>query len=137
MKRISNFTYILILGSIAMLLLTACGSGAGQVIDHTPQLSNLTYTPTSFTKNQGGGAVNIQGSMDFIDANSDIVTFKASIDGITKSYDRSDLKGTKSGTITGYVPISTASTGNFTFKVWVVDNAGNESDKLTGTFTVQ
>lgn len=132
-----NFLFAL-LAFIAL----GCSSGGGGGSSPTgpsgsaPGISNLQYSPHSATVGQGGGAVTATGTIDFIDADGDVSSFKITGNGTEKTYPVAGATGIKSGTIyiTAVSDTTTARSG--TFQVSVIDSQGHESNKLTGTFTV-
>jgi hypothetical protein len=47
-----------------------------------------------------------------------------------------NASGQTTGTLTGDVTLSTATTGHYSFEIWVVDGAGDSSNHLVGSFDV-
>jgi len=150
MRRIaSNVTMGLCMA--ALLGLAGCGGGGdggGGVIlvNSTPSISNLQYSPTSATLNQGGGSITINGTYDFIDNGADLaggsVTVKAfDINNIqtvnTNTPITANVAGLTSGTLSGPATADTTVAGTFNFILYITDSNGNKSNELTGTFTVR
>jgi hypothetical protein len=150
MRRIaSNITMGLCI--IVFLSLTGCGDGGGggtivYFVNSTPSISNLHYSPTSATLNQGGGSIAINGTYDFIDYGADLaggsVTVKAfNLNNIqtinTTTPITGNIAGLTSGTLTGPATADTTVAGTFNFVLYITDSKGNKSNELTGTFTVQ
>jgi len=127
-----------------IVFITACGSGGGGSSGGSPSsggtaptISNLTYSPTGATVGQGGGAVTVTLSMNFIDADGDITTGRiTSSGGVDVSGALAGMSGLTSGSLQMQLASGTSQAGNWTFQVWVVDGQGNASNKLSGTFTV-
>jgi len=150
MRRIaSNATMGLCI--TVLLGLAGCGGGGdggGGVIlvNSTPSISNLQYSPTSATLNQGGGSITINGTYDFIDNGADLaggsVTVKAfdlnNIQTInTNTPITANVAGLTSGTLSGPATADTTVAGTFNFILYITDSNGNKSNELTGTFTVR
>ena len=127
-----------------LTLLAACGggsSGGGNGgnggVNVTPAISNLQLARDSAEFNEGGGMSVLQVFLDYTDPEGDInsVTIELS-DGTSISVDVQGPIPTPSGTLEGLVEFSTAESGEFTGQVWVIDSAGNESNRLDFTFTI-
>jgi len=125
----------------AAMLFASCGGGGGGGGGHTPEISNLQFSPASAIVNDGGGTVAISGSFDFTDAGGDLARI------VLTTYDNNHIQigsiaipasipGVTSGKLYGTVTIDTSVAGVFTFTVLVYDSAGNASDPITGTFPV-
>jgi hypothetical protein len=104
-----------------------------------PLIGDLAYTPTEVVLEGGGGAVEISGTMTFMDKDADVSTISISIFNsagvqvgtpITQS---SGVSGTASGSISFIFYVdSSAATSNYTFKIHAIDAAGLSSNELTG-----
>lgn len=131
---------------LLMFLLIGCGGGGGGSSSsitgptYPPAISNLSYSPKSASLNEGNGAVTVYASYDYADADGDLQSFKISDTlgflVITEGDLSSVVGGKTAGNIYGTVIVKTTSKGTTTFQFWVVDKKGNESNKLSGTFTV-
>jgi hypothetical protein len=147
---------------IAVLFISGCGGGGGESApatantptpsepptsppastQHVPQISGLQYSPRSTTQNQGNGAVTITATINFTDQGGDVKTAVANRyndQGVllgTSTGPLSNLSGVTSGIATAAGDISTTDVGVFTIEIYIIDAAGNSSNKLTGTFTV-
>ena len=127
-----------------LFFVVSCGGGGSDTssssgpVSTAPGISNLTFTPTSVQVGDGGGAATVTGSVEFIDKEGDLTTLKIrSTDGTVADVElTSDYNGLTSGTIPVIVIVDTSTAGSFPFQVWVVDAAGNSSNELSGTFTV-
>lgn len=130
----TNNVILLAVFSSMIILITGCGSSSTS--SHAPLISNLQYSPASAERNTW---VNLLGSVEFVDSEGDInsisvynkntgVRFSAGIDATS---------GVTSGTIRFWVLFITSSTpGEITIEIYFTDLAGNESNKVTATFTV-
>lgn len=145
--RKTFFVFFLVLLSLALF---SCGggggggnssSGGGSTNSSTPVISNLSMSPNQASLNQGGGAVTANMTFNFIDTGGDLSTFTVFY------YDKNGATISKSGTIQGAsgitsgsilvtMAISTTERGTTTGGVFVTDAGGRESNRLTGTFTV-
>ena len=123
------------------MLFASCGGGGGGGGGHTPEISNLQFSPTSAIVNDGGGTVTISGSFDFTDGGGDLARM------VLTTYDdhHNQLEsitipvsspGVTAGMLFGTVIIDTSAPGVFTFTVLLYDSAGNASNSLAGTFSV-
>ncbi len=123
---------------LCLLVLIGCSNGSSPTSpSNAPAISNLNYSPRTATVGQGGGAVTVTGTIDFIDLDGDVTTLILSTTGGEISGPIQGISGMTNGTIAITAIVSTTTAGNYSFQVWVVDSRGNASNKLTGTFTVQ
>lgn len=127
------------------LLITDCGgggggssSGEGQNYNEVPTISNLQLSPSSAVLKQSNGTITVTGTIDFTDSDGDITTLRLKVSNGT---DLTSLVGgaigETSGTVEGSFSISTESTGEYSFEVWLIDSQGNNSNKLSGTFAIK
>jgi hypothetical protein len=144
--------FLLLIAMLFAVAFTACGGGdegggGGNQppVDSTPSISNLQYSPSSATLNQGGGAITVYGSYDFIDHGGDLnggfVTIKVydqnnNLTSNTSTPFTGDITGITSGTLGGPVTVNTTVAGIFRFVLQITDGKGNKSNELTGIFTV-
>jgi len=122
-----------------------CGGGGGggsSQPQHAPGISNLQYSPNTAVQNQGGGSIIVSGTIDFIDIDGNISTLTiTSYDslGNQKAANTSPITGA-SGITAGIVGVAaivdTTVKGNYTFKIYITDSTGLQSNMLTGTFSV-
>ena len=136
MKKIT-----LLISIIVISVLTACGGGGGggggSSSATAPGISNLQYSPNTATVGQGGGAVTVNGTVDFIDNEGDVSTLIInSSDGTSTTVQISGVDGITAGTIAVVAVVDTSIAGNFPFTVYIRDKTGLKSNELTGTFTV-
>jgi hypothetical protein len=117
-----------------VLAIAACGGGGGG--PNTLTISNLRYSPTSAYYSAGGTTV-ILGSIDFNDTAGAVTILRfTSSAGADLSIPVTGAPGRTSGTLQGSFTVSTATLGNFTFEVWLVDATGLNSNHVTGSFSV-
>jgi hypothetical protein len=87
--------------------------------------------------NEGGGRTSVQVMFDYTDPEGDIVTVRVEIsDGSSLSIDVEAPIPAPSGTLAGDVEFSTSVSGIFSAEVWVIDSAGNNSNRLNVEFTI-
>jgi hypothetical protein len=156
MKRI-------ILAVVAATLLAGCGGGGGggtsdtsaglvttttttlPPVNSTPVISDLRFSPTSATLNQGGGMITVSSSYYVTDAGADLAGGTVTLTAYDTNNNMLDTLTTPLTNVTGYtatgmsgntsVVTSIAVTSNFT--LYLTDGKGNRSNTLTGTFTVK
>lgn len=125
-----------ILGLTAVLIV-ACGGGgggSGAVVENSPSISNLSFSPTII---EIGQLTDIEGTLDFLDNDGDLSTLTiVSADGSQQTTNISGLSGQKSGTIMGIVQLQASELGKSTFQVFVSDAKGHQSNSLSGSITV-
>ena len=116
--------------------LNGCAQSPVASISNAPGISNLVISPTSSTVGAGGGAITVTAYIDFADKDGDlsILTLKTAA-GETKGA-ITGTDGLKTGTVYSSVMVSTATSGSFTFEVWVIDKANNSSNHLSGVFPI-
>jgi N-acetylneuraminic acid mutarotase len=92
--------------------------------------------------NSGGGVTTITATVDFIDADGNLstmtlTTFDAAGHELsTQTVPLEGASGLVAGTGHVAVQVSTTTSGNLTFQVFVTDTSGLQSNVLTGSFTV-
>jgi hypothetical protein len=129
------------------LLLAGCGdSGDGfaplepapQPLESaSPEILDLTMGPDSATHGEGNGSVDIQVIVSYSDADLDIETLMVSIvDGPSHTIPVGPFD-TETGDFEEEFPVSTEVLGRFTIEFWLVDAAGNTSDRSRSEFLVE
>lgn len=144
-----NFRPASILLIALLTLLAACGGGGGGGgggdgggngngnVNVAPVISNLQLGRDSAVFNEGGGTTVLQAFLDYTDPEGDITTVRIEITGGSSiSVDVQQPIPTPSGTLEGLIEFSTTESGEFTGQVWVIDSAGNNSNRLDFTFTI-
>lgn len=131
---------------ILLLPFVACGGGQEgfphQLPGTRPSISNLTVSPISVLHHQGGGTVSVDISVNFVDQEGDVDYLGVNVLDSTGSilYVRGvslpQLMGEHSGTAAAAVEINTDMAGQFTLRVWVVDQTIRSSNHLEAQFSV-
>jgi hypothetical protein len=112
--------------------------GVGGSFNQAPVISNLRMSPSSMSIKEGEGTVIVNSTIDFTDSMGDITALRLTAsDGTELSAPIGGMTGKTSGTISGNIniPISIVDAGSF--KIWVMDSEGNNSNKLSGTFRME
>jgi hypothetical protein len=140
--------YLFFLALVFLLLTLSCGgggssSGGGSGGDSgTPAISNLVISPTKAALGQGGGAVTVNVSYDFVDSGGDLVS------GTTFYYDKNGdtilsapapitgVTGKTFGHIIGHLVMPTTERGATNGGGYVTDAGGRQSNRLFASFTV-
>jgi hypothetical protein len=113
------------------------GDGGGGVGNTPPRISNLVLSRESAAFMEGGGRTSIQTVFDYSDPEADLVTVRVEIsDGSSLIIPIPGPLPGSSGGIVGSLEFATDAGGIYTAQVWVVDSAGNSSNRLTATFTI-
>lgn len=118
---------------LALLLLPACGSEEDRSV--APVLSDLTYTPTTVT---AGALATITGSVVFSDPDEDASEFAvkaASPIGQSTTVGPKPARGSPGrtdGQLSFGVHLDPQVAGTYMLEIWMVDEAGNESNRLRG-----
>jgi hypothetical protein len=151
MKKFISSVWIRIGVAFVTVALTACGGGgggggdgggSGSGVGHAPAISNLQYSPDSSFVNNGGGTVFVNASVDFSDADGDLVSYALDI------YDSSNVlvdslsgatagvAGITAGTVNAALSVNTTVADDYKFLLYLTDASGNESNQLTGGFPI-
>jgi len=125
---------------------TGCGGGGDsdfpyQAPGTSPSISNLEISQTSAVHNAGDGRIDIEISVDFIDQEGDVNHMSVNVlDGsgaiLYVVGSSLSLGGSTSGTASGTVQIVTDTLGDFTLRVWLVDETVRASNKLDAQFSI-
>jgi hypothetical protein len=122
-----------------LALLAACGGGGGGgsvPVNVAPVISNLQARDSAPFMEGGGVSVTLV-SLDYTDPEGDITTVRIEMDdGTAVSLEVAGPIPAPSGTLEGEVEFSTTESGVYTGQVWVIDSAGNNSNRLAITFTI-
>jgi 6-phosphogluconolactonase (cycloisomerase 2 family) len=117
---------------------TACGGSddPAQPVTHQPQVSDLTYSPTSAVQAVGGTST-IKGTVKFSDAGGDVVSLRLTTSsGQDLNLPLPQVQGLIAGVVAGEIVVSLDVAGTFSFETWVTDSTGLASNRLRGTFVV-
>jgi len=126
------------------LLLIACGGSDDSGLDFSgdgePSILNLSFTPNTISQGEGGGAIELTITFDFIDEdkNLDTIVLYDPIEDVALTLDM-DQEGQQTGTYFLIVVIDTNALepGTYPFELYVSDSDDNHSNTLTGSLTVQ
>jgi len=129
------------------LLLVACGDDGGgfntvepgplPVESASPEISDLTVSPDTVLYMQGDGSVPVTAAFSYSDGDMDIETMHVEIsDGDSQTIQLGRVD-TASGTLSEEFSVSTEETGVLAVEVWLVDRAGNSSNRLSDEILVQ
>ena len=118
---------------------TAGQCGGTAAINHSPVISALTFSPTTVTVGQSSM---VMASFMFSDIDGDVKESHTSLttpSGDTQMFDPTPLSasGAKTGTISATLTLTLPTAGKYVFVITLVDEAGNESNAVTGTLTAQ
>ena len=133
-----------ILFAITAFFVASCGEGGipGQPAGTPPSISNLSVAPISALHDQGGGWIDVEITVDFVDSEGDVNYLGANVLNSSGSilYVRGallpELAGQMSGTAHATIAISTATVGQFTLRVWMVDETIRPSNQLEVQFSI-
>ncbi len=155
-KRIQPFKYFRLVGLIGIILLgfiTLVGTGGGdaddtylaegkQIDEPPPASTNTPASPVIFDLSffaTGGASISFR--ISFNDAEADVTTFCVAFDDQPDKYYAYNVKSETEGktafrlTVTDVININTPDT--YCFTVFVLDEAGHTSNKLSGCFYVE
>jgi hypothetical protein len=139
--------HLITLGLALSLFITGCSSltnstSSSEIVpvgNNAPGISNLVQFPANASVGEGGGALTALIDIDFIDNDGDLASVKLWSDGpdnTAKTIDLAAFSGEITGTITTQAIVDTTTPTSNYYQIWVVDSRGNESNRLSGTFTV-
>ncbi len=107
-----------------------------------PSLSNLVISPNAAYVGDGGGQIDITGSVDFVDPDGDLLSVELTIyDSAGQQIARvgrqiNDLGLGTSGTVQAMVTVNTTVAGDFRAEVSMIDVAVNSSNTLSTGFRI-
>lgn len=124
---------------IVFLFVASCGGEGGNPVTlpgTRPSVSNLSVFPISALQHAGGGWIEVQISVDFVDREGDVYYMAsnvlsssgATLYGVGTLLPQ--LAGQTSGTAHGTMRIDTTELGQFTLRVWLVDESIRQSNAL-------
>ena len=103
----------------------------------SPEISNLIVSPDTVMYMQGDGNVAATAEFSYSDDTLDIETMRVQMsDGNSQSVSLGAID-TASGTISEEFPVSTTELGVVTAEIWLIDAAGNESNRLIADIRVE
>ena len=100
-----------------------------------PSLYDLTLSPDDDDIGEGGGIASISVTMKYEDVDSDILSIKIIYDSTTIT-DTLSIFGNSSGSVSYTLTLDTTTAKTYNLSFVLVDSQGNESNTLTGTYTV-
>ncbi|MCB9736431.1 MAG: hypothetical protein H6745_27960 [Deltaproteobacteria bacterium] len=116
-----------------------CADDAGDP-GTAPTVAGLTVTPDHLT---AGQVVTLSGSLTFDDPDGDVALLASELvtaDGATADGPEAEVAGAaglRSGTVPFAFALASGAAGTLTLRVWLVDAAGNASNALETTLTVE
>ena len=128
-----------LLAIIVFLIVASCGGEGGNPVTlpgTRPSISNLSVFPISALQNEGGGWIEVQISVDFVDREGDVYYMGSNVLSSSGSILHGggtllpQLAGQMSGTAHGTMRINTTELGQFTLRVWLVDDSIRQSNAL-------
>lgn len=128
-----------LLAIIVFLIVASCGGEGGNPVTlpgTRPSISNLSVFPISALQNEGDGWIEVQISVDFVDREGDVYYMGSNVLSSSGSilYGGGtllpQLAGQMSGTAHGAMRINTSELGQFTLRVWLVDDSIRQSNAL-------
>jgi hypothetical protein len=133
--RTTRFLGVAMLYILGLLSTVATGGGGndngggGATVNQAPSISELELALAALDYLADAGDSTVTISIAFSDPEADIATLHVETsDGA--SVTTSVTVSASSGRISGEVPVSTDQAGDVTIEVWVVDGAGNSSNRL-------
>ena len=139
LSRLLILYCVIILGITSIL---ASGGGSNNGGDSAPSIDTLDYSPQRAFLNDGGGSINLSGSVNFHDPDGDIsgyvLTIADSSHNVTSTL--SDpipgLNGITSATLILSLFVTTTTPDDYSFSFYLIDSKGNTSNTLSGIFPV-
>jgi len=108
------------------------GDDGGEVINQTPNISGLELATAAVEYLEGDGDTAVTVSIAYSDPEGDITTLSIETSAGSSVAIPVAVTGS-SGRISGEVPVSTDRAGDVTIEVWIVDSAGNNSNRLSAS----
>jgi hypothetical protein len=130
----------------ALLLVGCGGNGDGfgtiepeplPVESASPEISSLAVSPDTVLLMQGEGNVTVKAEFSFSDEDLDIETMHIEMsDGNNQSIPLETID-TASGTLSEEFTVSTEESGTVAVEIWLIDAAGNSSNRLSDEILIQ
>jgi hypothetical protein len=110
---------------------------AAPVTAHAPQISELSYSPTSTFQAAAGGTAVVNARVAFTDVGGDVVAMRIkSSTGVDLTVPTPALNGVRSGTATATFTVPVDTVGKISFVSWLVDSHEEASNLLAGAVDV-
>ena len=141
-KNLLRKAFIAGIYALGVYGILASGGGGGDSDGTAPVISNLVFSPDSVYENEGGGQVNITGTVDFTDQDGDVISATVTIfDSIgqevsSESIAIANVEGLTSGTIQGSFIGGTTVVDTFEVRVYLTDASNLRSNILASNFRV-
>ena len=141
--RIARYLGAVLIYALGFLSTIATGGGGGgdgdddggDSVNQAPSISALELATTTLDYLAGGGNTTTMVTITYSDPESDVATLRIETsDGTSASIPVTVTAS--SGRISGEVSISTDQAGDVTVEVWVIDGAGNSSNRLNASLRV-
>jgi hypothetical protein len=126
------------LSTFGLVVVAACGHEND--LPPVPSVSDLVLENPSVAV---GGPVQVKGSMSYLDGDADLTSLYVKVTtpgGQTQTVGPSPATGVenrRAGTLAFAFTLSAEVVGDYQLELWVVDEAGNESNHLSATVTAQ
>ena len=127
------------------LLLVGCFDGDGKlnepepapVQSSSPEISDLMVIPDTFIYMEGDGNVSATARVSYTDEDLDIESMQVhTSDGTSQSISLGSIN-TASGVLSEEFSVSTTELGTVIVEIWLIDAAGNESNRLSTDIRVE
>jgi hypothetical protein len=141
MKRFLIVFFAILSFVLASVNLINCGSEGGNG-EHAPVIANLHYWPDWFTRDDGGGIVDVGVGLDFSDLGGDIayarlLTYNSTEDLITDlAIEIIGAEGITEAHLSGSLDVDTSVVDTYRFDVYLADSNNSRSNTLSGTFAI-
>lgn len=101
----------------------------------SPTITALSISPSTSELDSGGGMISVTVGFTYWDSDMNITKVKTIVDG-SEEIESMDLSGETNGSASLTLLLPTTQTGTHSIDVSVLDSRDNESNTLSGTFTV-
>ena len=140
MNAHSTLAYATSVALLAATLIAGCGGSSGDAEGTAPTIRDLTLTPTSIAV---GAQATMTGALTFDDPDGDLSQVGVEItlpNGTKQALPKSAVQGAsglKEGPVDVALVVLPPTAGTYGIDVFVVDQAGHESNHLTVDVTAQ
>ncbi len=111
------------------------GDGDDGTVNQAPAISTLELETANVDYRAGDGETTIAATVTYSDPEADITSWRVELSDGSSATQAVTVNGS-SGQISIAVPLSTELAGDVTAEIWVVDSAGNSSNRLSATIHV-